>query len=167
MLHPAVKVTERSEIEGKGLVAACLIEEGEVIWRPDPDEARLCLVEILAWPEAQQIEFNRYGFQCGEDEFVFAGGSDRYMNHSCDPNTWWENDLILTARRDIQPGEEVTYDYATLDILLDYQMICHCGSAGCRGLITNKDYLKPGWQQQYGRHLPDYVLRTIVYGKAE
>jgi hypothetical protein len=84
MLHLAVKVTERSEIEGKGLVAACLIEQGEVIWQPDPDEARLCLVEILAWPEARQIEFN-----------------------------------------------------------------------------------KPGWQQQYGRHLPDYVLRAIVYGKAE
>jgi hypothetical protein len=167
VLHPAIKVTEKSEIEGKGLVADRLIAQGEVIWQLEPDEVRYHPSEILTWPKEKQSQFNRYGFQCGEEEFVFVGGIDRYMNHSCDPNTWWEDELILAARRDIQPGEEVTYDYATLDILLEYQMSCSCGNVCCRRVITNKDYLKPAWQKQYGRHLPGYVLKAIACGKFE
>lgn len=38
----------------------------------------------------------------------------RYMNHSCDPNC--ESDVVdgkilITALRDIEPGEELTFDY--------------------------------------------------------
>ncbi|MBI1880573.1 MAG: SET domain-containing protein [Chloroflexi bacterium] len=128
MYHPSVKLTETSEIEGKGLVVESFIARGEVVWWPNPDEKPIPLAEIKAWPEEKQQEFERYGFQCGEAEFILAQGIDRYMNHSCDPNTWWDGEYRLVARRDIQPGEEITYDYATADILLEFQMPCNCGS---------------------------------------
>src|SRR5437899_1887162 len=40
-------------------------------------------------------------------------GKDYFLNHSCDPNLWIADDVTLTARRRIDPGEEVTMDYAT------------------------------------------------------
>ena len=161
MLHPAIQLTESSRIQGRGLIATVFIPQGELIWQLDPDEPRIHLSEILAWPAAKQQEYGRLAFQCGEAEFVLAGEIDRYMNHSCDPNTWWADNVSLVARREIQRGEEVTYDYATTEVLLDFEMRCNCGSPLCRGVITNKDYLSPVWQAQYGNQLPGHVLRAI------
>lgn len=52
----------------------------------------------------------------------------------CDPNTWFEGDGLMTARRDIQPGEELTYDYCTSDTVLATRLsTCYCGTSLCRG----------------------------------
>ena len=62
---------------------------------------------------------------------------DAYINHSCEPNA----ELILArprihliAKRPIDPGEEVTFDYATL-YSRAWSMKCECRSTNCRGLI--------------------------------
>ncbi|RMH42157.1 MAG: SET domain-containing protein-lysine N-methyltransferase [Deltaproteobacteria bacterium] len=69
----------------------------------------------------------------------------RWINHSCDPNTEvdikWNSELQVaipwwTALRDIQPGEELTYDYAFAGHLA---IPCHCGAPTCRGLIVDPD----------------------------
>jgi len=43
------------------------------------------------------------------------GNGAKYINHSCDPNCETEIDeddrIIITAMRDVTPGEELTYDY--------------------------------------------------------
>ena len=161
MYHPAIKLIEDSQIQGRGLVAESFIAQGLVVWRPNPADRPISWAEIQSWPEEKQREFERYGFQCGQAEFMLAQDIDRFMNHSCDPNTWWEGQTLV-ARRDIQAGEEITYDYATADILLAFEMPCNCGSQFCRGLITNRDYLNPAWQQQYGRHLPPHVLQALT-----
>ena len=57
-------------------------------------------------------------FHLGGDDYIDAahGGNDsRFINHSCDPNC--ESDVVdghvyITAIRDIEPGEELTYDYS-------------------------------------------------------
>jgi hypothetical protein len=69
----------------------------------------------------------------------------RWFNHSCDPNTevrsrwaaetgelvvWW------VALRAIEPGEEITYDYA---FVADVAEPCACGAGSCRGLIVDPD----------------------------
>jgi hypothetical protein len=71
----------------------------------------------------------------------------RWINHSCDPNCevdsaydpvtgtvtpWW------VARRDIEIGEELTYDYAFSGHLAEP---CNCGTAKCRGLIVDDEEL--------------------------
>lgn len=65
------------------------------------------------------------------------------------------------ARRDIKVDEEVTYDYSTCDVKLDFEIECHCGEANCRVRITNRDHLCPQWQEQYGSNLPPHVLSAI------
>lgn len=44
------------------------------------------------------------------------------------------NDQGLAAKRDIQPGEEITSDYA-LHSSKDWSMVCNCGAANCRKVV--------------------------------
>ena len=66
----------------------------------------------------------------------------RYINYSCDPN--YASDKIqgrlwILALRDIQAGEELTYDYGyELD---GYEKRpCHCGAKQCCGYILDQEY---------------------------
>lgn len=162
MLHPAIEKRNTGSIHGFGLFAAEDISAGTRIWQLD--EPIYSWDEIQTWPEDRFTRFRRYGFQCGVDQFSLPEGLSREANHSCDPNTWWSvDDVIMTsvARRDIQRDEEITYDYATCDIDLIFDIECHCGTALCRGRITNLDHLNPDWQVRYGEHLPPHVLAAI------
>jgi SET domain-containing protein len=69
----------------------------------------------------------------------------RWLNHSCTPNSVVDTELSgrkdnviawWTALRDIQPGEEITYDYSFSGHLA---VPCNCNSAQCRGLIVDPD----------------------------
>ena len=54
------------------------------------------------------------------------GNIARFINHSCRPNCWWEvvdKTIWIRASRAIQPGEELTYDYATIG---DHTIKCRC-----------------------------------------
>jgi SET domain-containing protein len=78
------------------------------------------------------------------DGAISAGGGDAsYINHSCDPNC----EAIITgkrifihAKRGIQPGEELAYDYqyertGKNDAELEKFYVCRCGAEKCRGTI--------------------------------
>jgi len=65
----------------------------------------------------------------------------RLVNHSCDPNcqTWIENKRIFYyALRDIEPGEELTFDYG-FDIECYEDHPCRCGAENCVGYIVIRD----------------------------
>jgi SET domain-containing protein len=75
-----------------------------------------------------------------------VGGSDaRYINHSCEPNceaVYEEDDgeIWIVAVRDIQPGEELTYDYGYTVEMESWEEArrlypCRCGAPTCRGTI--------------------------------
>ena len=60
-----------------------------------------------------------------------GGNIARLINHSCRPNCWWEvvgTTIWIRASRTIEPGEELTYDYATVG---DKTIQCRC-RPGCR-----------------------------------
>ncbi len=75
-----------------------------------------------------------------------SGGSDaRFINHSCEPNceAIVESDtraIWICARRTIEAGEELTYDYGyALDgenpETAKRRYPCRCGASRCRGTI--------------------------------
>lgn len=163
MLHPAIEVRCEGTIHGKGLFTTQLISKGEMVWQID--KPTYTWKEIEAFDKKRRKAFDHYGFQCGVDRFSLPETDDisREANHSCDPNTWWVGSYSLVARRDIHPNEEVTYDYSTSDI--DIEMKCNCGASCCRKMITNRDYLDPEWQAQYGSNLPPHVLTAIERAK--
>lgn len=159
MLHPAIVMQSKGTIHGRGLFTTKVIQKGTILW--ELDEPTFTLEEIRTWPATRYDAFRWYGFQCGVDRYSLPEGLSRETNHSCDPNTWWADSDTIIARRNILEGEEITYDYATCDIDLAFAMQCHCGSQRCRGVVTNRDYLAPGWQEQYGTNLPHHVLAAI------
>ena len=65
-----------------------------------------------------------------------SGNIARFINHSCTPNCWIEIDtrtktIWIRASRRIAPGEELTYDYATVG---DHTIPCRC-RPGCTTML--------------------------------
>jgi len=53
-----------------------------------------------------------------------------YLNHSCRPNARVEQQLYVYAERDIAPGEEITADYRTFN-LVPQNIRCWCEEPRC------------------------------------
>jgi D-alanine-D-alanine ligase len=84
------------------------------------------------------------------------------VNHSCEPTTWLSG-LDVTARVPLEPGDEITLDYATYYNERMPSFECRCDSSDCRGTITGEDYLKP-FVARYEGHVSDYVRRRRANG---
>ncbi|KAJ6636857.1 Histone-lysine N-methyltransferase ash1 [Pseudolycoriella hygida] len=80
-----------------------------------------------------------------------SGSDARFVNHSCSPNCeiqkWSVNGLFrmaLFAMRDIEPGEELTYDYNFSLFNPAEGQPCRCDTPQCRGVIGGKSQrIKP------------------------
>jgi SET domain-containing protein len=75
---------------------------------------------------------------------ALKGNAARFINHSCAPNCQafeYENGRVyIHAKRTIQKGEELTYDYKlSVDGRITKRareaMACRCGAARCRGTM--------------------------------
>ena len=84
----------------------------------------------------------------------------RWFNHSCSPNTEvrsrWDHEANTArawwvALRDIEPGEEITYDYAFIGEAAEP---CACGAPTCRGVIIDPDPREVA-------KLPDHLRRLL------
>lgn len=72
-----------------------------------------------------------------------GGNQARFINHSCEPNCEAVTEgrrIWIYALREIQPGEELTYDYNLTDDGEDpaaqaREYACSCGSRTCRGTM--------------------------------
>jgi uncharacterized protein len=104
----------------------------------------------VSWENAPNDENDPHTFNFGlENGKVInpeIGGNDaRWINHSCDPNceAVEEDDRIfIDAIRDIEPGEELFYDYALeIDEPITQEskkkFACHCRSSKCRGTMLD------------------------------
>ncbi|MBG89020.1 MAG: SET domain-containing protein-lysine N-methyltransferase [Verrucomicrobiales bacterium] len=128
-----------SEIEGRGAFARKAIPSGtrviEYVGRhiTKDESSKMC------------EDYNEYIF-CLNDDFDLDGNVEwnpaRLLNHSCVPNCSAEQDedhIYLVADQDIQPGDEVTFNYGySLDSYRDYP--CKCGSKDCVGYIVAEEY---------------------------
>ncbi len=79
----------------------------------------------------------------GGTHMVDGYGMAMYINHSCEPNC--ETDQIdgriwITALRNIQAGEELTYDYNLFDG--EGEAPCTCGARKCRGTMYSWDEIR-------------------------
>jgi SET domain-containing protein len=75
------------------------------------------------------------------------GNSARWINHSCAPNCEIEEEghhVFIDARRDIRPGEELTYDY-NLQIgekhtqKAKQEHACFCRASRCRKTMLGEE----------------------------
>lgn len=69
-------------------------------------------------------------------------------------------EIRFVATRDIEPGEEVTFDYATNEYDTAAQDPCRCGAPDCRGRIHGYRDLSDEWRERYVLQgiIPSYLL---------
>jgi hypothetical protein len=94
-------------------------------------------------------------------------GEGDYVNHSCNPNAGLSGQIGLVAMREIEPGEEVCFDYAMCDTMPYDEFECECGAANCRGVVTGSDWQRPELQKRYAGYFSPHVQRRIDEFKAE
>ena len=86
-----------------------------------------------------------YLFGLGNGEIVIDGHcATMFINHSCDANceTSEEDGRVwITAIKNIEPGEEITYDYCLYDGDED-EAVCNCGAGKCRGTMYSKKEIR-------------------------
>ena len=107
-----------SAVEGVGVFALEDIPAGSMIWRLEPRLDRLILAsEVAHQPDSvrQFIERYAYPYPHDPDYLVVELDNGRFMNHSDEPNTSFENPDAGFTRRAITAGEELVCNYAEFD----------------------------------------------------
>jgi len=101
-----------------------------------------------------------------DDELYLISGVDPergdMLNHSCEPTCGLSGATILVALRDIAPGEELTFDYATCDGSDYDEFDCLCQASTCRGTVTGADWRMPELHAKYAGWFSPYLARRIV-----
>ena len=137
-----------SPIHGRGGFARTAISKGTRIVEYLGERISKC--ESLRRCEQN----NEYIFTLSDEHNLdgnVAWNPARLLNHSCAPNceaVLEEGRIWIITTRDIQAGEEITFNYGY--DLIDYRDYpCHCGSTDCVGYIVAEEFFahvrsKPG-----------------------
>ena len=84
------------------------------------------------------------------------------LNHCCEPNCGLLGQMLVVAMRDIQPGEELSFDYAMCDASDYDEFRCLCGEPTCREIVTGSDWRDPVLQEKYAGWFSPYLARRIA-----
>ncbi|PIY97210.1 MAG: hypothetical protein COY66_00760 [Candidatus Kerfeldbacteria bacterium CG_4_10_14_0_8_um_filter_42_10] len=120
-------IVKESKINQQGVFANKDFKKGEIVLRWKPKKI-LTKEEAAALPEKEKHYISNYQLS----EFILQSPPERYVNHSCDPNTEVINNCDI-ALRDIKKGEEITSDYGKDNVFIHFE--CNCGSKNCRKFI--------------------------------
>ncbi len=111
---------------GKRTVAACDFAEGDIVMFFD--------ATIAPKQDMHTIQL--------EPELHVVSKKAKFVNHSCMPNTMvCTTDKTFVAIRDIEEGEEITFNYNTTEYELSSPFLCLCNSNNCYTYIKGFKYL--------------------------
>jgi hypothetical protein len=75
--------------------------------------------------------------------------------------------IVVVALRAIAAGEEICYDYAMTGGSSYDEFDCACGSAGCRGRVSGRDWERPELWERYAGFFSPYLARRIERRRSE
>lgn len=117
MLHPQTELKFVSEAIGYGIFATELIPKGTIMWVRDELDRVIKKEDLANYSPANLENLLKYTYRTAEGDYFFCWDLNRYVNHSFQPNSMITPLGFEIAIRDIQPGEEVTNDYGTLNVI--------------------------------------------------
>lgn len=121
--------------------------------------------KVVTYEELREVpyEIRRLSLQVAEDFYLLSITETEadWVNHSCTPNAGLNGQIMLVAMRDIQRGEEITFDYAMSDGTPYDEFDCMCGSLDCRGYVSGNDWRLPELQRRYQGHFSPYLQTRI------
>jgi len=160
-------VVSDTERYGQGVFAGESIKTGRVIHVLCGD--RMDVMELVRRVNANKERIND-PFQIGKRTYLDLDRVSNSFNHSCDPNTGIRKNSEMFALKDIEEGQQLTYDYSSIISPTEWKMKCKCGSNNCRKILGDilslpkkqlNYYKKVGALQRYMRSL----LREIESGR--
>jgi len=143
---PYAKVDVRkSAIHGWGLFAKINFESNDIIVEYIGQKIRQVVADRRELSYEEEGVGSCYLFRLDDDEIVDAtrrGGMARFMNHCCEPNAKarvittadGEKHIVIMADRDVQEGEEITYNYQFQPE--ESKLKCYCGAPRCAGFMN-------------------------------
>lgn len=146
-----------SPIHGLGVIASADISRGEIVFVYGGVIVPKSEIKTY-WKEMGHV-----GIQIDHDFFICPTSREELekqgvVNHSCDPNVGFKNQIELVAIRDIKTGEEITFDYAFCESYMD-AFTCNCGAASCRKTITQDDWKNPELRKKYAGYFSNYLAK--------
>lgn len=138
MIHPDSELRFVSAEIGWGVFATRFIPKGTITWVFDPLDQIIAPSAVPLLPAALQRTLDIYSYQNGRGDRILCWDHGRFVNHSCHPTSLAPGFDLEIAVRDIQPGEQITDDYATLNVGSAFD--CACGEADCRRVVGPGDF---------------------------
>ena len=151
-------ITTQETKHGKGVFALRPFSKGEVIL-----QAKGPILDDDDFEDGSYEDC--HCLQIGERTYIGSSGEiDDFVNHSCDPNAGYRvvgQQADLIAIRDIQVGEEITFDYSTSMHNDANEMDCQCGTSQCRKRIRDFQYLPKELKARYIDLgiVPDFIVK--------
>jgi len=106
---------------------------------------------------------NKYTIQLSSDQHVLTRRALwRLVNHSCEPNIVVDvANRRMIAARDIEAGEELTFDYNTTEWSMASPFDCGCGTAACVGVVQGFRHLTGAQRARIAGRLSPYLATRI------
>jgi uncharacterized protein len=151
---------QHSPIQGNGVFATAPIKKGDTVHFMSGREVSWlkCLFLVLT----KQIHIDM-PFQISKNAYILLDKLSISANHSCSSCCAIRGKNELVAIKDIEIGEEITYDYSTTVLpsflVRNWSMECRCGQSNCRKQVRNADYIPESQLLDYfqNNHLPDFI----------
>jgi hypothetical protein len=151
MDNPKVIVREGNKF-GKAVFAMKNILKDEMIAEFDG--------EIYDWDyEGWNQELYDHVIQFEKRKWRDSKGIARWINHSCEPNCGIKDMFKIVAMRDIQRGEEITWDYEMTENHPWWRMKCECGNKNCRKVIGSYDNMPQVVRDTYKGYISEWLTR--------
>jgi len=151
----AVVSVGESKIHGQGVFARREFLQDELVLEIDDSNPVLDREELT--PD-QEIFIDVFVTVDGTEKVTWMEAPEKFINHSCDPNTVVRTDMMTGVRRvfalkDIRKDDELTWDYA-INIWEEWvaPVPCNCGAENCRRIIRGNFFSLPPKVQR--RSLP-------------
>jgi len=117
MLHPHTELRFVSPEIGYGIFATHFIPKGTITWVLDELDRVILKEEVEKFSPANKENLIHYTYRDSKGNYIFCWDLTRYINHGFNPNSMITPLGFEVAIQDIHPGDEITNDYGTLNIL--------------------------------------------------
>ncbi len=154
LLTPHVELRYIDDSIGFGTFATRFIPRGTITWVRDAFDQAFSPAAIRAMDPLHRSILDKYSYLDRSGDAILCWDHARFMNHSCQATCLAAGFDFEIAVRDILEGEEVTDDYATLNLETAFK--CECRRPGCRGVVSPEDGLTHGdvWEERVRAAFP-------------
>lgn len=161
---------KESTISGVGVYASQTISKGTLICRMSGENIDF---DELVNRVISGVEMASDPLATSMSTYIDLDETSRSFNHSCEPNAYIRSVNELVAIRNIEPGEEICFDYSTTMHYPEERILsaglelwscsCNCGKAQCRKVIDQFKTLSEEQQSYYLQNgfMPDFMIAVF------